>query len=166
MNGSDPDFIKALNVYKPKRKLLLNRFADFDQLKYTIKSIDLFAPWIRNVYLVTNGQIPTYINETRVQIVTHSQIYQNTSYLPTFSSCSIEVYLSRIPNLRYLIWRLSINQTGFSQKFIYFNDDITLMKPTYLSDFWTVEKGTKLFPKKDTTPVWWTKRAECSDTCR
>ena len=38
-----------------------------DQLKYVIKSIDLFAPWIRNIYLVTNGQYPSYINETRAK---------------------------------------------------------------------------------------------------
>jgi len=152
VNGSDADFIKSLHRYKRKSKQLQNRFADFDQLKYVLKSIDLFAPWIRRVYLVTNGQTPSYVNQTRVQIVTHEQIFPNGSYLPTFSSCSIEVYLSRIPDL--------------SRKFIYFNDDITLMKPTFLSDFWTAENGTKLFPKKDITPNWWTSRKECTPECK
>ena len=101
VNGSDADFIKSLHRYKRKSKQLQNRFADFDQLKYVLKSIDLFAPWIRRVYLVTNGQTPSYVNQTRVQIVTHEQIFPNGSYLPTFSSCSIEVYLSRIPDLRF-----------------------------------------------------------------
>ena len=56
--------------------------------------------------------------------------------------------------------------TSFSRKFIYFNDDITLMKPTFLSDFWTAENGTKLFPKKDITPNWWTSRKECTPECK
>lgn len=39
-----------------------NRFADNDELRYSLRSLERFAPWIRNVFLVTNGQIPRWLN--------------------------------------------------------------------------------------------------------
>ena len=50
-----------------------SRFADNDELKYSLRSIEKNAPWISNVYIVTNGQIPNWINfnNPRIKIVTH-----------------------------------------------------------------------------------------------
>ena len=28
-----------------------------DQLKYSIRSVEMYAPWVRNIYIVTNGQV-------------------------------------------------------------------------------------------------------------
>jgi len=52
---------------------------------------------------VTNGQVPDWLdldNNDDATVVTHAEIYQNSSHLPTFASPSIEVHLHRIPNLR------------------------------------------------------------------
>ena len=83
--------------------------SDFDQLLYSLRSIEQYAPWIRHVYIVTNGQIPGWLDLSfeRVTIVTHNEIYPDKSHLPTFSSPSIETHLHRIPNL--------------SERFIYLN---------------------------------------------
>ena len=56
-----------------------------------------------------------------IKIIHHNEIFSNLSHLPTFSSSSIEMNLHRIP--------------GLSSNFIYFNDDITLMKPICPSHF-------------------------------
>ena len=50
-----------------------NRFADNDELRYSLRSLERFAPWIRNVFLVTNGQIPRWLNveHPRLRIVQH-----------------------------------------------------------------------------------------------
>ena len=80
---------------------------DFDQLLYSLRSIELYAPWIRHVFIVTNGQIPYWLDSDRVTIITHNDIYPDKSHLPTFSSPSIETHLHRIPNL--------------SERFIYLN---------------------------------------------
>ena len=80
---------------------------DFDQLLYSLRSIELYAPWIRHVFIVTNGQIPYWLDLERVTIITHNDIYPDKSHLPTFSSPSIETHLHRIPNL--------------SERFIYLN---------------------------------------------
>ena len=108
-----------------------NRFQDNDELKYSLRSLEKFAPWIRNVYLVTNGQVPNWLNRSnpRLRLVTHQQIFPNRTHLPTFSSPAIESHLHRIK--------------GLSKRFIYFNDDFILGKPIWLDDFYTQSKGFK-----------------------
>ena len=74
----------------------------------------MHAPWIRRIYIVTNGQIPNWANlkNPKFHIVTHEEIFQNKSHLPTFSSPSIEAHLHKIPDL--------------TERFIYCNDDVML----------------------------------------
>ncbi len=36
-----------------------NRFADKEELRYSLRSLEKYAPWVRHVYLVTNGQVRT-----------------------------------------------------------------------------------------------------------
>ena len=33
------------------------RFNDWDTLKFSLRSVEKFASWVRNVYIVTNGQV-------------------------------------------------------------------------------------------------------------
>jgi UDP-N-acetylglucosamine-lysosomal-enzyme len=52
-----------------------NRYRDSDELRYSIRSIVKNAPWIRRIYLVTDNQIPHWLNLEdnigRISIVTH-----------------------------------------------------------------------------------------------
>ena len=50
-----------------------NRFEDNEELRYSLRSIERHAPWVRHVYIVTNGQIPSWLNldSPRMTIVTH-----------------------------------------------------------------------------------------------
>lgn len=54
----------------------LNRFADNEELKYSLRSVQKFAPWIRNIHIVTNGQIPAWLNleHPKINLVTHRVI--------------------------------------------------------------------------------------------
>jgi UDP-N-acetylglucosamine-lysosomal-enzyme len=109
-----------------------NRFFDNDELKYSMKSIEKHAPWIRNVYLVTNGQVPNWLNlsHPKIKLITHEQIFLNKSHLPTFSSPAIESHLHRIK--------------GLSKRFLYFNDDVLLTKTIWPDDFFTKSRGFKI----------------------
>lgn len=102
-----------------------NHFRDNDELRYSIRSLEKYAPWIRHIYIVTNGQVPSWLklDNPRVTIVKHSEIFENPSYLPVFSSTAIESNLDRI--------------SGLSDTFIYFNDDILLAAPIWPDDFIT-----------------------------
>jgi UDP-N-acetylglucosamine-lysosomal-enzyme len=91
-----------------------NRYRDSEELRYSLRSLVRFAPWIRHIYLVTDNQIPYWLDlsHPRLTVVPHSDIFPNKSHLPVFSSPAIEAHIHRIP--------------GLSQRFIYFNDDVML----------------------------------------
>nr|XP_027198644.1 N-acetylglucosamine-1-phosphotransferase subunits alpha/beta-like [Dermatophagoides pteronyssinus] len=110
-----------------------NRFFDNDELKYSLRSLHQYAPWIRYIYIVTNGQIPNWLNleHPKIRIITHQEIFVNQSHLPTFSSSAIESHIHRIKNL--------------SKYFLYFNDDIILGKSIFLDDFFTKSRGFRIY---------------------
>jgi hypothetical protein len=113
--------------------LELNRFYDNNELKYSLRSLEKYAPWFRNIYIVTNGQVPDWLNLTnsRVKLVKHEEIFPNKSHLPTFNSAAIETHLHRIK--------------GLSKNFVYFNDDLLLTKPIWPDDFYTKSNGFKVY---------------------
>ena len=101
-----------------------SRFKSRDELKYSLRSIFEYAPWVRNIFIVTNGQVPTWLDETssRVKVVHHNEIIA-PEHLPTFNSHVIESCLHKIP--------------GLSEHYIYFNDDVMLLRPVKPTDFYT-----------------------------
>ncbi|KAG3200111.1 hypothetical protein PC128_g4852 [Phytophthora cactorum] len=100
-----------------------NRFRDNEELRYSLRSLEKYAPWVRHIYVVTDGQIPSWldIESPKLSIVKHSDIFANKSHLPVFSSPAIEWNLDNIP--------------GLSDMFLYFNDDVFLGSPIRPEDF-------------------------------
>ncbi len=107
------------------------RFDQVDEIELAVKSIVKFAPFIRRIFIVTDGQTPSFLsdyNETKknnfpaIKIIDHKVIFsKHESYLPIFNCLPIETMLYEIPNL--------------SEHFIYFNDDFFLINKTKPSDF-------------------------------
>lgn len=99
VNGSDPEFLDNLKKYVPvtSANSASSRFSDKDELKYSLRSLEMYAPWIRKVYIVTNGQIPSWLDmdNPRVTLISHQEIFINESHLPTFSSPAIESHIHR-----------------------------------------------------------------------
>ncbi|WP_205471518.1 stealth conserved region 3 domain-containing protein [Nocardioides sp. SYSU D00038] len=100
------------------------RFLSRDELRYSMRSVHLFAPWVRHVYLVTAGQVPPWLDTDHpgVTVVDHREILPADA-LPTFNSHAIETGLHRIP--------------GLAEHFIYFNDDFFLGRPLRPEAFFT-----------------------------
>ena len=145
VNGSDPEFRRQLKetlvlLGRPPVGGAVNasRFADNDELRYSLRSLQQHAPWVRHVYLVTNGQVPSWLDldSPRITLVTHEEIFPNKLHLPSFSSPAIESHLHRIP--------------GLSEHFLYFNDDVFLGQPVSLEDFISPEGAysTYLWPDR------------------
>ncbi|MET8375774.1 stealth conserved region 3 domain-containing protein [Streptomyces microflavus] len=88
------------------------RFRDRDELRYSLRSIDMYAPWIRNIYLVTDQQVPSWLDTShpRVRVVDHREIFGRRGALPTYNSHAIESQLHHIE--------------GLAEHFLYFNDDV------------------------------------------
>ncbi|MDE7403444.1 MAG: Stealth CR1 domain-containing protein [Muribaculaceae bacterium] len=106
------------------------RYVSFGEICWCVASINRFAPWIRKIYIVTDGQDPKIdehlpkgsdINHIPVEIIDHKVIFRDfEDLLPTFNSLSIETMLWRIP--------------GLADNYIYFNDDFFLCAPNSLAD--------------------------------
>ena len=52
------------------------RFFDNDELKYSLRSLEKNAPWINHIFIVTDRQVPKWLNttNTKVTIIDHSEI--------------------------------------------------------------------------------------------
>lgn len=109
------------------------RFRDNDELRYSLRSLVRFAPWVRRVHLVTNGETPAWLDPGAegLALVRHEEIFPDPSVLPTFNSNAIELHLHRIP--------------GLSRKFVYLNDDLFLGRPTTRAAFGDERTDTFFF---------------------
>uniref|UniRef100_H3ACN5 N-acetylglucosamine-1-phosphotransferase subunits alpha/beta n=1 Tax=Latimeria chalumnae TaxID=7897 RepID=H3ACN5_LATCH len=152
--------LSAISQSKQDEDVSASRFEDNEELRYSLRSIERHAPWVRHVFIVTNGQIPSWLNldNPRVTIVTHKQeIFKNESHLPTFSSPAIESHIHRIP--------------GLSQKFVYLNDDVMFGKDVWPDDFYSHSKGQKVYltwpvPNcAEGCPGSWIKDGYCDKAC-
>ncbi|KAB7503638.1 N-acetylglucosamine-1-phosphotransferase subunits alpha/beta [Armadillidium nasatum] len=136
-----------------------SRYEDNEELRYSLRSIEKFAPWVRRIYLVTNGQIPNWLNldHPRLSIVTHNEIFPDLSHLPTFSSPAIESHIHRI--------------SGLSEHFLYLNDDILLGDKIHPNDFYSSVSGYKVYLSwfipdcADGCPGTWLGDSYCDQSC-
>lgn len=131
VNGSDPLVKENYKKVTGKDYVENGRTRDFGTFLYSVRAADTFAPWIRQIVIVTNGQVPTWLNTSnpRVRIVTHSEIFPNAGDLPTFNSNAIEANLHRIP--------------GVAPCFFYQNDDFGFARPVCISDYVDLKTGTQ-----------------------
>ncbi|XP_003989222.3 N-acetylglucosamine-1-phosphotransferase subunits alpha/beta isoform X1 [Felis catus] len=151
--------LSAISQSKQDEDVSASRFEDNEELRYSLRSIERHAPWVRNIFIVTNGQIPSWLNldNPRVTIVTHQDVFRNLSHLPTFSSPAIESHIHRIE--------------GLSQKFIYLNDDVMFGKDVWPDDFYSHSKGQKVYltwpvPNcAEGCPGSWIKDGYCDKAC-
>lgn len=124
VDGSDVKWLEEKRLYNPDISVddSVMRYRDFGTLKYLFRSIEKFAPWVRRIFLITNGQVPKWLDlqNKKVVIVKHSE-YMPEEYLPTFSSHPIEWNFHRIKDL--------------SENFVYFNDDVLLTDYVEPTDF-------------------------------
>lgn len=125
VDGTDPSWVerkrKALEMNSGERMPEASvddlRFVGHDELRYSLRALELYAPWVRHVYIVTDAQRPSWLREDSkwVSVVDHRDIAPKGTNLPTFNSQAIEANLHRID--------------GLSEHFLYLNDDMFLSSP-------------------------------------
>lgn len=140
VDGNDEDWLAQKKKYlslEDKKFLTVDghgviRFNDRDELKYSLRSIREFAPWVHHVYIVTAGQKPKWLKKHPfITLVDHKKIFKDTNSLPTFNSHAIEANLHHIPDLE--------------EEFLYFNDDFFIGRPATREDFFTEDGKAKIF---------------------
>jgi UDP-glucose 4-epimerase len=100
------------------------RFRQLDELRYALRSVHLFAPWVRRIFIVTDSPRPLWLaDDPRVTIVRSEEFFADVSVLPTHNSQAVESQLHRIP--------------GIAEHFLYSNDDMFFGKPVSPGMFFT-----------------------------
>ena len=137
VDGSDPRLAEKRNKYLGEAGLASHRgalstfYASNNEIRYCVFSILKFAPFVRNIFIVTDGQDPNLYEEVKarfpersgsLKIVDHKEIFSGyEQHLPTFNSTSI---LS-------MMWRIK----GLSDNFLFFNDDMFIIRETRPEDW-------------------------------
>ena len=146
VDGEDSHHQEKLSKYLPSNlsvntKSLKKRLFQVNEIEYTVNSILKYAPFIRKIFIVTDDQVPEFLKNKddsnkygNVIIVDHTIVFKGyEEYLPIFNSSGIETMVYKIPEL--------------SEHYIYFNDDMILIRDTEPSDFFT-EKGLPIIRGK------------------
>ena len=127
VDGNDPKWQAKRNAVFRKKvenssSNFNGRYANNDELKYSLRSIERYAPWFRKIFIVTDDQTPEWLNieNPKIKIIDHKEILPHES-LPCFNASVIEHFLYKIPDL--------------SEHFLFSNDDTFFNKTVMPTDF-------------------------------
>lgn len=120
VNGNDPQWVArrnaAIGLPTGCQENCEARYADSGELTFSLRSVEKYAPWIRKIFIVTDRQVPAWIDSShpKIQIVDHTEIMP-AECLPCYNSALIEHFLHHIP--------------GLAEHFLYANDDTYINRP-------------------------------------
>ncbi|WP_239648003.1 stealth family protein [Nocardiopsis ganjiahuensis] len=140
VDGNDPRWRANRNSYLEEAGALNpdaasnSRYANRNELLYSLRSLEMYAPFIRKVYIVTDGQVPAWLDtgQERIQVVDHKEIFDDPGLLPVFNSHAIESQLHHID--------------GLSEHYLYLNDDVAFGRPVTAEHFFHPNGIVKLNP--------------------
>lgn len=127
VNGNDPEWRRKHNavIGNTREDCLENcegRYADNEELRFSLRAVEMYAPWIIKIFIVTDNQVPGWldVSNPRIEIVDHTEILPPEA-LPTFNSVVLEHALHKIPDL--------------GERFLYSNDDMFFNRAVQPTDF-------------------------------
>jgi hypothetical protein len=164
VDGYDPIYLNKLNSFcaanniDKKKVIEPTRINQHNEIYYCLQSIFHFAPWIQNIYIITNQQIPKALShlqninfKNKIHIIDQNDLLKELGIeTPIFNSLSAE----------WLIWGIK----GLSNEFLYFNDDFFIIKPVKPCDFfkegkvilrgdWKTQSHKKFLARIKQTPI-------------
>ena len=108
------------------------RFESHDELRYSLRSVQMYANWVRKIWIVTDRQVPAWLRtDERLNVIDHSEIFADPAALPVFNSHAIESQLHHIP--------------GLSELYLYLNDDFFFGSPVRPETFFHGNGVLKFF---------------------
>lgn len=116
------------------------RYRQTDELRYALRSVHMYAPWVRRIFIATDSPAPAWLaDDPKVTIVRSEEFFADPSVLPTHNSHAVEAQLHRID--------------GLAEHFLYSNDDMFFGRPVTPEMFFTpggvtkfVECGVRIGP--------------------
>lgn len=140
VDGSDPEF-RARRARQMAQHVVGEgdaaeaRIRQIDELKYALRSVHMFAPWIRRIFIATDSAPPAWLAEhPKVTIVRAAEHFSDPAALPTYNSHAVESQLHHID--------------GLSEHFLYSNDDMFFGRPVNASMFFSAGGVSKFIEAK------------------
>ena len=140
VDGSDPEF-RARRAAQMSQHVVGDgddaeaRMRQIDELKYALRSVNMFAPWVRRICIATDSAPPAWLAEhPKIAIVRAADHFSNPAALPTYNSHAVESQLHHI--------------AGLSEHFLYSNDDMFFGRPLKASMFFSPGGVTKFIEAK------------------
>ena len=136
VDNTDPNWIRTYANTCRIAKVKFNpdgpRFKTDNRFKEVMDGIKKNMPFLRKIHLVVSqdSQVPKWVDRNEINVVLHEDIIPK-KYLPTFNSCTIEMFIKNIPDL--------------AEKFIYTNDDIFAVNPMTEDDFFDSDGNCRMF---------------------
>ena len=134
VDGSEPNYKLKLEENLKNKKIIISQYTQANEIDFCVASIIKFAPFVRKIFIVTDKQKPKFsgirhmVSLEKIEIIDHEEIFRdNLDCMPSFNIRSIDALLFKIKNL--------------SDKFIYFNDDMFLIKETTKEDWFKDNKA-------------------------
>lgn len=142
VDGADPTWrarmLEALDTADLRTTepsaLAESRFTSRDELKYSLRSLEYYASWANHIYIVTDNQVPDWLNihHPKITVVDHRDIFTDPTVLPVFNSHAIESQLHHIE--------------GLCDRYVYLNDDCFFLRPTDPELFYAGNGLARHFP--------------------
>jgi hypothetical protein len=100
------------------------RYRHLDEIRFALRSVHQYAPWIRRIFIATDSPAPWWLTEhPKVTIVRSEEFFADQAALPTHNSHAVEAQLHRID--------------GLAEHFLYANDDMFFGRPVRPELFFT-----------------------------
>ncbi len=115
--------------------------SDRGDLRWSLRSIWWYAPWVRRIWLVTDDQVPSWLDATggRVEVVSHKEIFADPSVLPVFNRHAVQTQLHHIE--------------GLADHFLYLDADVVLARPVAPTLFFEPNGLAHFFPSRYKVPA-------------
>ena len=140
VEGSDPEF-RARRAAQMSQYVAGEgddaeaRIRQIDELKYALRSVNMFAPWVRRIFIATDSRPPAWLAaHPKITVVRAEEHFSDPAALPTYSSHAVESQLHNIPEL--------------SEHFLYSNDDMFFGRPLKASMFFSPGGITRFIEAK------------------
>lgn len=108
-----------------------------EELRHLLRSVHLYAPWIRRVFLITADQLPGWldVDQPGLTVVDHRDLLGAHTVLPTFNPYAIESAVHEID--------------GLAERFLYLPGNVYFGRPVTRTTFFTAN-GIPRVPPDDT----------------
>lgn len=135
VNGSDSNWVRKRNEAMIRSRifwdsnLIRKRWEDHEELRWALRGLEKNAPFVRFIWIVTDNQIPFWLNynHPKIRLVNQSDLLGGVE---TFNS--IAIYFS------------VVNITGLSEHFVLACDDNFVLSPIKETDLFT-DEGLSIF---------------------